>query len=765
MAKQNKSEFIDLGAIFREYASKWYLFVISVVVCVALGWVATKIFPTEYAVKANVLISQEDDDPMGGAGALGSLSGLFGSSASVDDEIFVITSHSLYRDVARTLGANKTHIIRLDLLSKELAYPEFPIDVIATPGIIDTLRNPVWFKIKVNDKGLASVKAKVKRETIADVKKQQLPLTLNTIYGHFVIDTTAFYVPGEELNTDVIVMGYDAAAEVLSEDINSSIASKRSNAIQLNMETSNIEFGKDVLNQIIEKYNERGIAEKNLRGEKTAKFIDERLAIISEDLREAETAIQSYKESKGIIDVGAEAGYQTGIRGETERKLTEAETAAELIKMTGEFVSNPENAYSLVPMSGSIPELNGALNNYNSLLLSRMELSSDAKPNNIALQKLDQKIDAVRAGLIASVAKTYENAQVQIRELRSKMNSAMGRLGTVPAQEREFLNMKRQQEVKQELYLFLLQRREETAMMLANATPKGLIVDEAYAMIEPVSMGKKKILAISFVIGVLLAMLVIYLQNVLRTKFSTRDELESLTSAPLLGEISQSRSKEALVVTPKSTSSTVELFRLMRSNLLFVLGDPSNKVILVTSTKSGEGKSFISINLASSLAILGKKVLLIGLDIRKPRLAEYLNMSPTPGFTTYIAGGSQMSLDSIIHKNALIEGMDIIFAGPVPPNPSELLISDKIDAFFKEVREMYDYIIIDSAPVGMVSDTLSLARVADATVYVTRANYTTKSDIRLFTGLYEDKRLPNPGIVLNGTKSKQGYGYGYGEKS
>lgn len=762
MANHKKSDFIDVRAIVQEYISKWYLFVISVVVCLVIGWLFTKINPPKYAVRANILISQDDQ---GGTlmKSMGGLGDLFGSKAKVDDEIFVISSHSLYRDVARDLGLYKSHNVRHGFLNTKFSYPEFPIDVIPSPGLVDTLRTSLAFKIKVNKKGLASVEMKAKKEVVADVKDQALPVSLSTKYGHFVVDTTSSYVPGKEVKTTVGILGYDAAAEIMAKGVSATIGSKRSNAIRLGVTTENIDYGKDVLNEIIAKYNERGIAEKNLQGEKTAEFIDSRLAIISGDLKDAETEIQSYKEKKGIIGVDVEAVYQTEKRAEIEKDLIEAETQAEIIKMAADFIADKGNEYSLVPMTTDNKGLQDGISSYNELLLQRMSLASNAKPNNKALKLLDEKIAAMRSSIATSIAKAYENAMISVRELRSQMNSTMGRLGSVPAQEREFLNMKRQQEVKLQLYLFLLQRREETAMMLANATPKGLIVDEAFALIEPVNMGKKMILLIALLIGLCLPPAFIYIRKALRTKFDTKDDVESMTDVPVLGEICQDKSGRSLVAVRGDHSSTTELFNLLRSRLPFMLGGEGKNVVLLTSTRSGEGKSFVSINLAADMSLLDKKVLLIGMDIRKPRLSDYLNISPRFGLTQYLAS-KEISIDSLIAHDAQVPQLDIIAAGPIPPNPAELLNSPRLDELMKELRTRYDYIFIDSAPVGMVSDTFTIDRLADATIYVVRADYTTRSDLRFIEEIYDDKRLKNLSIVVNGTATKRGYGYGYGEK-
>ena len=759
MAKNKKSEFIDLGAIAQEYMSKWYWFVISVVVCLVFGFLAARIVKPKYSVNANVLISQ---DEKGGMASLGAIGDLFGAQASVDDEIFVISSHSVYRDVVKELGTNKIHKIKLGFLNREFAYPEYPLEVIAAPGIIDTLRTGIAFKVKVNEEGLATVKAKADGEVIGKVKDQKLPVSLNTIYGHFVIDTTSYFVPGEEVISDISIIGYDAAAELLSEDVIASIGSKRSNAIMLNLITVNPDYGKDVLNGIITKYNERGIAEKNLEGEKTARFIDERLAIISNDLSDAEDDIQSYKEKQGIIDVSAEASFQTGIRANLEKELMKSETEAEIIKMTGEFIADPANAHSLIPMTTDNVGLQEGIKGYNELMLQRMALASNAKPNNKALKMLDEQIDAMRATIATSVVKAYDNLEVAIRDQRSKLNKAMGRLGSVPEQEREFLNMKRQQQVKQQLYMFLLQKREETAMMLANATPKGIIVDEAFALNAPVNLSKKMILLIALFIGLCIPPALLYIRKVLRTKFDTKEEVEAIVDVPVLGEICNDKTGRSIVAVAGDHSSTTELFNLLRSRLPFVLG-ADEKVVMLTSTRSGEGKSFVSINLAADMALLHKKVLLIGMDIRKPRLAEYMNISPRFGLTQYLAS-KDITVDSLITRADSANGLDVIVAGPVPPNPAELLNSPRLDQLMAELRERYDYIFIDSAPVGMVSDTFTLDRLADATIYVVRADYTTRTDLRFVDEIYADKRLKKLSIVVNGTATKRGYGYGYGEK-
>lgn len=758
MAHNNTSDFIDIKGLFKTYLSKWYYFLISIVACGLLAVVYVKVKKPVYNVRANVLISQEDP----GMGSFGGLSDLFGTNGYVEDEIFVVSSHSVYRDVARDLGIYKRHTVKTGFLSKMFKYKKYPVEIFAAPGIVDTLSTTIKFDATVNEKGLVDVEAVAKRNTIAEIENGEFPVTMDTEYGKFILNKTSDYPEGKKVRTIITITGYDAAAEDLSEEVMSDIASKKSNVIALSINTTDSEFGRDVLNEIIKKYNQRGINEKNLQGEKTAAFIDDRLALISVDLAEAETDIQNYKQSQGIVDVTTEASYNIRLKSNAEIQLINAQTTAEVIKMTRDFIANPTNAYDLLPATVGEDGLQTAIQTYNQLLLKRIEMMNNAKPNNVALKQLTDQIDAMRASINTSLDKAYENSLVAIRDLRAEVSRAQGKLGNIPTQEREFLNMKRQQEVKQQLYLFLLQRREETAMLLANSVPKGVIIDEAYTLREPVGMGKFAILAIAMVLGLCIPPVIIYLQKIIRDKFSTREEVEKLTDVPIIGEMCSDRSGRQLVVNEHDTSSTSELFRLMRVNLQFILNGANDKVVLMTSTQSGEGKSFISINLAASLALLGKKVLLIGMDIRNPRLSEYLEIPAHTGLTQYLST-SGIKLSDIIIPEPKVANMDIIVAGPIPPNPGELLASQSVDAMFTQLRSMYDYIIVDTAPVGMVSDTFTLNRISDATVYVCRANYSSTRDINFVNSIYEDGRLKKLSLVVNGTTVEKGYGYGYGQ--
>ncbi len=756
MAQRKSSEYFDIKGTLMMYLSKWYLFLISVIICVGLAFVYTRRTQDIYGVRANISINTESISPMS---MMGSLNDVFGSGARIDDEIFIISSHSVYRDVVRDLGLQTSHFVRKGFMNTVFAFKDYPVAVQTPEQYLDTVTVPVAFTVKANDKGLVDIRMKAGKETVAEVEDAKFPVSLNSPFGKFVFTPTEYYEKGKSLKTYIAINSLDAAVENLATQVVSTIASRKSNVVQMAIDTPTPELGMAVLNDIIKEYNARGIHDKNLEAQATANFIDARLKLLSSDLDVAESDIQNYKQKEGIVDLEVEVKYQSEKKGQVEAELIKAQTEAEVLRMIRDFITDPANATSLVPMTSDNNGLNAGISSYNELMIKRLDIAGNAKPNNAALRALDEQLAAMRNNINTSVEKAYDTQRVRINELKAVKNTTEGRLGNVPAQERAYRDMMRQQTIKQQLYVFLLQRREEASMLLANTTPKGTIIDEAYTLIEPLNMSKKMILAIAFVIGLLIVPVILWLKNFLNDKFDSISSLRKYTDVPVLGEICEDRSGNNLVVRPGDTSSTSELFRLLRSNLQFVLNNRDEKVILVTSTNSGEGKSFVSVNLAASLAILGKKVLLVGLDIRKPRLASYLGINPPLGLTQYLAS-SDVTIDSIIVHSAEIKDLDIICAGPVPPNPGELLASHRLEEFFAAARGIYDYIVIDSAPVGMVSDTFALNRFVNATVYVCRANYTTTRDISFINEVYDSKRLNRLSLVVNGTTAKKGYGYG-----
>ena len=757
MANRNSS-FIDFKKLFENYLRHWYLFVISIICCLAVGFVATRIFKEKYGVRANILIREEEKSPLASMSSLGDI---FGSSSNVDDEIFVISSHSLYHDLIEDLGINKYHYVRRGFLNNELTYPDFPVDVDCDPAIADTLSVALRFDVMVNKEGLADVNVYGKKnKKIAEAEDVKFPYTFKLPYGDFTLQRTEFFPMGEKFKTKIFFYGLHHASEMLAEDLMSDIPSKRSNIISLAINSRNAALGMDILSKLIEKYNERGIKEDNYERQKTAEFLDSRLNSLGQELGNAELEIQKFKEKYGLSDIIVDLEYTQTKKGKIEQELLAAQTNLEVLKLTKEFIDNPQNAYELVPTVIDNQALNQFISEYNNKLVERSNMMRTVSPNNQALINLTASIDAARQGIKTSISQAYNNTLAVVNDLKSHVASANSQLSGIPEQERVFVDMDRERKLKSEIYLYLLGRQEENSMMIANASPKGIIVDAPYTLNKPIGASKKVILLIFFLLGLCLPPLYLYIMKVLRNKFETREEVERRITAPILGEMSTSSSGKSLVVSSTDTSSCSELFRLMRANLLFVLNDRTDKVVLLTSTTSGEGKSFISINLAASLALLGKKVLLVGMDIRAPKLSSYLGVQAKFGLTQYLANDN-ISLDQIIikHPESDVPTLDVIVAGPIPPNPAELLTSKRVDEMFDTLRGEYVYIIVDTDPVGMVSDTFTLDRIADATVYVTRANYSSNNNLDFIEEVYQEGRLKKLSVVINGVKSKKTYGY------
>lgn len=762
--KTQQAEFIDVRGTLLLWWSKWYWFAISAFVCLALAFVYTKVKKPVYLVKSNILISQDDSNIMSGMGGFGQL---FGTTGYVDDEVFVVSSHTVLRDVVKDLKLHRTVVVKDGLLKKNEMFKKYPVEIVTDTEIADTLGTGLKFDLYVDENGIAEVEVKdSQKDVVADLENQQFPIAVETKYGVFTIKKTADYKEGEELKAKLTYCGYDDAAESLKEDLEIYIASKKSNVIQMDMETTDVDKAKQILNAIVKYYNVRGVEQRSEQSRQTLEFLDSRLELIAKDLTDSEADVEGYKKNQGIVDVSAEAAYQTTKRGRFEQELVRSEINLNVMYMTKDFLADEKNKYELIPTTVSDEGTNSAITSYNELILSRIGLKNTAKEGNLALTKLTERIDAMRANIITTLSRVIAQQEKMISDMKRQLGVTDSKLGSIPTQERQYRDIKRKQTIKEQLYLFLMQRREDTALMIANTTPKGVIVDKAFSVSEPISMKKKMVLLLALIFSMIIPPVILVIKKFLRDKFDTKEELKALTEIPIIGEISKDNSGKTIVVKAGSVTTISELFRAVRTNLQqFFMAKAEEKVLLMTSTVSGEGKSFVSANLAQTLALTNSsmKVLLVGMDIRKPRLAEYLSLPSSLGLTEYLAK-EDMNVDDIILKTPSGLSFDVITSGPIPPNPAELLLSNRVDELFEELRNRYDYIVVDTAPVGLVSDTLTLSRIGDAAIYVCRANYTTKADIQYANSIYEEGRLKKMSILLNDTIVRKGYGYGYGEQ-
>ena len=757
---QQEEQIVDFSAFVRKYKRYWWLFVLSLVACMSLAFAYLKLATRVYNVKSVVLVAQDDNSAGAGANLLKSMK-LMGQGSKVDDEMLVFSSQELCAQVAKQLKLNRSYIEEKEWYKPNKDhYNSSPIEVYAPEEMFDTLSS-VSFKIDVDKNGLTKIKAKHSNKVLAELKDVTLPTTVKTSYGTFAIQTTPKFKKGKPCHIKATLCGNQFRGEILNKRIKVKLATKKSNGINLTIAETNKSRGKDILNKLMELYNERGQQEKDVEAINTAKFIDDRLALIYKGLTSSEADIEAYKRNHKIVDPELQIKTSVAKQEKADQAIIKLETNKQLLGMVRDFVSNPANKRSYIPFDVDSSAATGAIKAYNNLLAKRQELEQSAKGDNMALKQLDQQIETMHGNVLQGINSSIKGLDVQLNKARSLANESTGELGKVPTEEREARELLRQQGIQNTLYTFLLQKREENSLVLAATTPKGKIVDHAYAQTIPISPNKMVTLAMALLAGLLLPLLIVYLKDLFTTKFSNQEELEEISQVPFIGHIHHNRHNTQLVVKDGKTSSIVELFRYIRNNLQFLLNKEDDKVILVTSSVSGEGKSFISTNIASSFALLGKRVALVGMDIRSPKLAQMLDLNEMPGVTSYLSR-SDVSLDQIAQPCKEVNGLDVFVGGAIPPNPSELLLGDRVKDMFNDLRQQYDVIIVDSAPVAQVSDSFALDKYSNATVYVTRANYTRRNFIKFMNRIAANKQLKNMCVVLNDTKPSNDNTYGYG---
>ena len=545
--------------------------------------------------------------------------------------------------------------------------------------------------------------------------------------------------------------------------------SKTTSVAVISLKNSSLQRGQDFINQLLEMYNRNTNNDKNEIAQKTAEFIDERIGIISKELGSTEANLETFKRDAGITDLTSEAQIALAGNAEYEKKSVENRTQISLVNDLRKYLRG--NEYEVLPSNVGLQDaaLIGAIERYNEMLVERKRLLRTSTENNPTIVNLDTSIRAMKANVQATLEGTLQGLMITKESLDREASRYSRRISNAPGQERAYVSIARQQEIKAGLYLMLLQKREENAIALAATANNAKIIDEAIADDIPISPKRSMIYLIALVLGIGIPVGIIYLVELTKFKIEGRADVEKLTSVPVVGDIPLTDEKNdkngSIAVFENKNNLMSETFRNIRTNLQFML-DNDQKVILVTSTVSGEGKSFVSSNLAISLSLLGKKVVIVGLDIRKPGLNKVFQLSNKErGITQYLSN-PETDLMELVQLSDVNKNLFILPGGTVPPNPTELLARNGLDRAIETLKKNFDYVILDTAPIGMVTDTLLIGRVADLSVYVCRADYTHKAEYTLINELSFEKKLPNLCTVINSVdlkKRKYGYYYGYGK--
>lgn len=736
------------------------LFIASIAISLLLSYVYLRYATPLYNVSASLLI--KNDKNSGGANERFAELMLFDNNNNLDNEIEILQSRTLMQRVAASLNL-------------QTAY--YAIGKIKTSNIYKD--NPFKLEIiKLNDSAQAfSYKIVIANSNQFRLNESKAFFSFGQIFqtthGTFRLVKVEPAFQNKSSNEFTVVhMTLDGAAAMAKSGLKIRPVNNRSSVLSISLTTENTKLGEDIINQLMVEYNKATIEDKNQIAQSTYNFIDNRLRLLASELGDVEKDLQEFKKQNQIYDLAGQTGLFFSKMTELEKSLSESEVKLEVAKLLEEYLLDKKNLYEKVPGTLGIddPTLLAAATAFNELVVEREKKLKETAPDNFLVKELELKIDRARSTFIENLRNIKRSYDLVIKDLSTQSNTLRTQVQSVPQKEKGLREIARQQGIKENLYLYLLQKREETAITLASTISNSRVVDGAVSSSTPVSPNRKSVYTIAFVLAILIPILIIYLLDILNDKVQSNEDIQKVVDVPIIGNVGHSSKKEMLVVTQNNRKVIAEQFRIIRTNLQYFSKSSEKPVILVTSSFSGEGKSFISANLGSVMALAGKKTVILEFDIRKPKVASGLQLNKKAGITNFMIGSA--SIDDITVPVATIPNLYVIPCGPIPPNPAELLLDEKLKELFRLVKERFDVVLIDSAPVGLVSDAIELGKFANCTVYIIRQRYTLKKQLRLIDEIYTDKRLPGMSVLLNdvtaigggyyGYKGYGGYGYGYG---
>lgn len=769
---EQDEEKINYQELLFRYIIHWPWFVASVLVCLIGAWVYLHFQTPVYQVSASIMI--KDDKKGGGSTDLENLGigGVITSTQSIDNEIEVLRSKTILKEVVNNLELYITYYDEDEFPEKEL-YQTSPVIVNLTAQEADRLPGSALLAMKLSPEGVLDVNMKVGLNEY-NQRFEKLPAVLPTDAGTFGFALKDSLSGGQmegykgERHIRAVVSRPFEVAKGYQGALSIAPTSRTTSVAVVSLMNTNIQRARDFINKLMEMYNRNTNNDKNEVAEKTREFINERIKIIDEELGSTEDKLEAFKRNAGLTDISSDAQLAVSGNAEYEKKRVDNGTQINLVRDLIKYINNPLNEYELLPGNIGLSDagLTTQIGRYNELIIERKRLLRTSTESNPMIVNLDTSIRAMKSNVQAAINGTLQGLLIVKADLEREAGRFSRRISDAPGQERQYVSIARQQEIKAGLYLMLLQKREENAITLAATANNAKIIDEPVATGGPLSPKPNMIYMIALVLGVGLPVGVIFLIGLTKFKIEGRGDVEKLTRLPIVGDVPLTAEKTGSIVVFENQNNLMsETFRHIRTNLQFML-ENDQKVILVTSTISGEGKSFVSSNLAISLSLLGKKVVIVGLDIRKPGLNKVFNISrKEQGITQYLSNPEKNLMD-FVQASDVSKSLYILPGGTVPPNPTELLARDGLDKAIETLKKNFDYVILDTAPVGMVTDTLLIGRVADLSVYVCRADYTRKAEFTLINELAENNKLPNLCTVINGLdlqKKKYGYYYGYGK--
>lgn len=744
---------VNLKLLAAKMLSKWYWVVLSIIVCVSISYIYLRYTAPTYVTNAKILIKSDKDVTPGEDAIAQALGGDIGASNSIEGEAEILKTRHLMEKVVHDLKSYITYYHKGQVRSVDLyKTTPFKLNIL---GSADSIR-PVALEVKINGTKIS---------------------LSNDTYHKEVNYFEAFVIPGLgkvqiEKGTENPVKGAVYIVKVstvgqavlgLMNKLEVTIPIKQADIVSLNFTNQVPQNSEDVLNKLIQAYQEGNLEDKNKVADSTIAFVDSRLLYVSKELGNIEGNVQNFKQENKIADIAAQSTLLISSTGDQMDQEAKIETQLSVLNSIESYLTSAGINQRIVP-SGALlddPAFAALVERYNLIVLEKEKSSISQTESNPYMQNLNVQIAGARADMLSSLRGLKKSLTIARGKIQSRSGVLAGQVKKVPAVERTYLDLSRQQEIKQELYVYLLKKKEETAISKTSNVSNCKVIEPPVSN-GPVSPVRTNILGYGVFLGLFLPLGIIFIGDRLNNKVSSREQVASYTNIPIIAEIGKNMAgaTDTIVVEPGSRTPISEQFRALRTNLTFFLKD-NEKTILLTSSMSGEGKSFISLNLATVLAISGKKVLVMEMDLRKPNLSNKLKLKNDFGFTNYITN-TKLTVEDILTPSGTQEGLFIISSGIIPPNPTEIILNERMKSLMTELKERFDYIIVDAPPIGMVTDAQLLSIYSDLTLYIVRQGYTFKEQLSIAQEISKDRKMKNISILMNDVKNESGYGYGYG---